>query len=322
MMEWIISARLWPKTFFWFATLLLLLRDISRAVCLKNVKITVPEAVAVGDTVTLSCHYDLEADALYLIRWYLDSEEFYRYVPKEEPPARVFEISGISVNINKSNANLVTLRSVTRNQTGTYQCEVSADAPSFHTETAQATMLVAVLPEAQPSMTVNGLRVLNNKILVRMDESLKMICTSSPSYPPVNFTWSINGIPHSSTHTGFHSVNGGQSWETREAWSELVIHINYNLVSPYTRRLIVRCETNIYTLYRGAAVVELDLMEDNPWSFGEKVSPTMDQRSGSGKGGDPDNSALTGSAILLGGCYKCFIFRTVVCFLVVVLMFS
>lgn len=31
------------------------------AVCLKNVKIIVPEAVAVGDTVTLSCHYDLEA---------------------------------------------------------------------------------------------------------------------------------------------------------------------------------------------------------------------------------------------------------------------
>lgn len=76
--------------------------------------------------------------------------------------------------------------------------------------------------------------------------------------------------------------------------------------------------------YRGAAAVDLELIQDNPWSFGEKVSPTMDQRSGSGsgKGSDPDNSALTGSAILLGGCYKCFIFRTVVCFLVVVLMFS
>uniref|UniRef100_A0A1B0GPA9 Ig-like domain-containing protein n=1 Tax=Phlebotomus papatasi TaxID=29031 RepID=A0A1B0GPA9_PHLPP len=103
----------------------------------------------------------------------------------------------MALPINKSNANIVTLRAVTRNQTGTYQCEVSADAPSFHTEVAQATMLVAVLPEAQPSMTVNSLRVFNNKILVRMDESLKMICTSSPSYPPVNFTWSINAIPYS-----------------------------------------------------------------------------------------------------------------------------
>lgn len=85
--------------------------------------IAVPEAVAVGDTVTLSCHYDLEnvriissliiwiyinkyliyfqlQAALYSVRWYFELEEFYRYVPKESPPTRVFANTGITVDVS------------------------------------------------------------------------------------------------------------------------------------------------------------------------------------------------------------------------------
>lgn len=118
--------------------------------CLKDMQLYVPEAVAVGDTVTLSCQYDLETvsaddtrsecasvdswvelwwlrggrcfywpflfvplhhppppvhyytvqDVLYLMRWTLDSAEFYRYVPKEEPAARSFnDVSGVIVDV-------------------------------------------------------------------------------------------------------------------------------------------------------------------------------------------------------------------------------
>lgn len=112
-----------------------------------------PEAVAVGDTVTIACYYDLEnvnklfffflicaktkkkkqeklqrknefliiygkiiftfffclfylcslcktKAALYSVRWYFELEEFYRYVPKESPPSRVFPISGVSVDVS------------------------------------------------------------------------------------------------------------------------------------------------------------------------------------------------------------------------------
>ncbi|KAI4469094.1 beat protein [Holotrichia oblita] len=66
---------------------------------LRDMYIKVPEAVRIGDTVTLSCDYDLEQVALYTIKWYRYDEEFYRYVPKESPPSRVFPMEHITVDL-------------------------------------------------------------------------------------------------------------------------------------------------------------------------------------------------------------------------------
>lgn len=38
--------------------------------------------------------------ALYSVRWYFGTEEFYRYVPKEAPPTLVFPVSGINVDVS------------------------------------------------------------------------------------------------------------------------------------------------------------------------------------------------------------------------------
>lgn len=88
-------------------------------------------------------------------------------------------------------------------------------------------------------------------------------------------------------------------------WSELLFTVdNYffakiasnKLHGPQT--LTVRCETNMYNLYRGAAELDLEISDD-PWmlngitNFGGIVSPTIDLR---GNNNDPDNSALTGSS--------------------------
>ena len=37
---------------------------------------------------------------LYSVRWYFEGEEFYRFVPKESPPARTFPVSGITVDVS------------------------------------------------------------------------------------------------------------------------------------------------------------------------------------------------------------------------------
>lgn len=37
---------------------------------------------------------------MYSVRWYFEGEEFYRYVPKESPPARVFPVLGITVDVS------------------------------------------------------------------------------------------------------------------------------------------------------------------------------------------------------------------------------
>lgn len=67
---------------------------------LRDMHIRVPEAVRVGDSVTLACDYDLESVALYTIKWYRYDAEFYRYVPKESPPSRVFIMPNLNVDVS------------------------------------------------------------------------------------------------------------------------------------------------------------------------------------------------------------------------------
>lgn len=94
----------------------------------------------------------------------------------------------------KSGENTVTLKSVSRSQSGHYQCEVSADAPLFHTETQGANLLVAELPDSEPVMTVYGMPSPDSKRIVAFGETFKTSCVSGPSYPSVNFTWIVNGM--------------------------------------------------------------------------------------------------------------------------------
>ncbi|KAF4517349.1 hypothetical protein B566_EDAN011736 [Ephemera danica] len=99
---------------------------------LRDVTVQVPPTASRGATVTLRCLYDLEGDSLYMLKWYMGKEEFYRFVPKELPPTRVFPLPGFDVDVGSSDAHQVVLRSVTLKMSGRYRCEVSADA-TFHT---------------------------------------------------------------------------------------------------------------------------------------------------------------------------------------------
>lgn len=90
---------------------------------------------------------------------------------------------------------------------------------------------------------------------------------------------------------------------TKEAWSDMIVRVDNHMLSPDSRKILVRCETNIFNLYRGAAEAELKISDDTIWMHGGKVSPTTDQRSSStsSKSGDPDNSALQAGAVRLFG---------------------
>ena len=59
-----------------------------------------PQAVKAGSTLQLVCTYDLGDDSLYSMKFYQGDHEFYRYVPKESPPTRVFPLPGINVNVS------------------------------------------------------------------------------------------------------------------------------------------------------------------------------------------------------------------------------
>lgn len=88
-------------------------------------------------------------------------------------------------------------------------------------------------------------------------------------------------------------------------WSELAIRVDSQMVKSHNKKIKLRCESNVYTLYKGDDEVEFEVQDSNYWIHGGKVSPTTDQRSGSNRG-DPDNSALTGNAVLI---HKSFLSR-------------
>lgn len=89
----------YPQIFYVLILLLKYYFYLLGAEALKAMKIEVPEAVQSGDSVTLRCNYDLEEAALYTIKWYRGDEEFYRFVPKESPPSKVFPMPPASVDV-------------------------------------------------------------------------------------------------------------------------------------------------------------------------------------------------------------------------------
>ena len=63
--------------------------------------LVVPAAAKLGDDLQLSCHYHLDdTENLYALRWYKDEKEFFRYMPKETPAQRFFNVSGIRINVS------------------------------------------------------------------------------------------------------------------------------------------------------------------------------------------------------------------------------
>lgn len=68
--------------------------------CLRLTEVRIPNHVTKNSTVQLECHFDLNGEALYSVKWYKDGNEFYRYVPRDNPPAQLFLLTGVSVDVS------------------------------------------------------------------------------------------------------------------------------------------------------------------------------------------------------------------------------
>lgn len=69
---------------------------------LRLTEVRIPNHVIRNNTVRLECHFDMNGEALYSVKWYKDGYEFYRYVPRDHPPAQVFDQSGVNVDVSGS----------------------------------------------------------------------------------------------------------------------------------------------------------------------------------------------------------------------------
>ncbi|GIX74105.1 hypothetical protein CDAR_174551 [Caerostris darwini] len=67
----------------------------------KSVRVTelkVPSTAIFGESVTLICSYDLGSEELYVVKWYKDDLEFYRYEPKDDNQSVYFPQPGIDID--------------------------------------------------------------------------------------------------------------------------------------------------------------------------------------------------------------------------------
>ncbi|XP_044747313.1 uncharacterized protein LOC123308630 isoform X2 [Coccinella septempunctata] len=231
-----------------YLVLIFLLEGIRLSKTLKKMTMNVPRAVRVGHSVTLECDYDLEGAALYSVRWYRDNNEFYRYVPKEAPPTRVFPLPGLHVDVSVSDDHKVTLLSIGQPMAGMFQCEVSADAPSFHTEMMAAPMTIAVVPDGVPVITVD-------KSSLEQGGPLISECSAPASFPALNLTWYVNDqkVPGSTSY-----------WTKKEAELEKSFsRLELTGVGGSWGAIRLRCEANLFRLFR-ANSLEVSVKPDVP----------------------------------------------------------
>lgn len=237
------------KTYF---MLIFLLEGIRLSRTLKKMTMNVPRAVRVGHSVTLECDYDLEGAPLYSVRWYRDNNEFYRYVPKEAPPTRVFPLPGLHVDVSVSDDHRVTLLSIGQPMAGMFQCEVSADAPSFHTEMMVAPMTIAVVPDGVPVITVD-------KSSLEQGGPLVSECSAPASFPALNLTWYVND-----QRIDFQVPGSTSYWTKKEAKLEKSFsRLELTGVGGSWGAIRLRCEANLFKLFR-ANSLEIAVKPDVP----------------------------------------------------------
>lgn len=234
---------------------------------LTGVTIAVPAAVAVGETATLHCDYQLETDHLYTVKWYRGRQEFFCFIPKELPNVKVYPEAGVSVDVSLSGAKQVVLKDVKMELAGKYRCEVSADAPSFHTVMVSAHMHVVAPPSQEPELKVERPRY-------NRGETLRANCTAHPSNPAANVTWSLNGVPVTSSDkvTSLQEKDEAPSEDGIERWTT-VSYLEALITNFRLGRLRVQCESDVYGVFKRSAQLQLD---DSPGPMVSSVRGSLD----------------------------------------------
>lgn len=216
------------------------------------------------------CEYDLETAPLYSIKWYFGDSEFYRYVPKESPPTRVFPVPGISVDVSKSDNVSVTLRSVQRDLTGYYKCEISADAPLFHTDIKSVLIFVIEKPEVGPLLSVSKSKYAHGEVI-------QANCSSKRAFPAVNITWFLNGKALTKNGSKLDALTILPEFGGLET-SRSSIRIIATVGMFENNRLRLGCVASQFDLYN--EMTEIELLEDTP-QLAHVFSPVLSAAVGS-----------------------------------------
>lgn len=158
--------------------------QIGLSWCLKLLELDVPTHKLVGEGVKLVCRFDMEGDTLYSVKWYRNEQEFYRFVPNDRPKLQIFPQHGIRVERSKSSRQHVFLFDLQLEASGSYRCEVSAEAPSFRTKHEEKVMVVVQEPYHN--------EIVGMKPRYYTGDLVNVTCFSKGSSPPAELSWKVN----------------------------------------------------------------------------------------------------------------------------------
>lgn len=253
------------KSYFlhWWIPFGLLLYFGSQCFGLQNVRLIIPTAIQRRHSAVFQCQYDLEGDTLYSVKWYKGLREFYRYTPTDSPPYKIFPLLGLNVDSIHSNSTHLYLVQVDSSVGGKYSCEVSADAPSFHTALVTGETNVVEIPSHTP--TISGI-----KPKYRLGDTLRGNCTSKDSKPAANLTWYIN-----SELAEFKYVKPLRKYRTgRNDLETSQIGLRFTVGRHHFEngRLKIRCVASVYSIYWKSTEKSVD--EERPkLSLSNAVTP-------------------------------------------------
>ena len=166
--------------------------------------ITGPASVNAGETVALTCRYDLGREAIYSIKWYKDDKEIYRYVPADSSEFKYFNIPGVDVDVSEgelsrqmglqrttfqnthTRPNQLVIKVTGPLGSGEYRCEITVETPTFVTLDKVVNLTVVVPPRLAPQIT--GI-----DSFYSAGDLVEVTCSSRDSKPAVSLKWKLNG---------------------------------------------------------------------------------------------------------------------------------
>ncbi|XP_017786358.1 PREDICTED: uncharacterized protein LOC108569350 [Nicrophorus vespilloides] len=160
-------------------------------------------------------------------------------------------------NLYRSNSREVTLKDVERETSGEFKCEVSADAPLFHTEIRAAHLLVADIPDEGPVLRTDVQKVAPGA-------KIRANCTTPGSYPPMNVTWFINDVEVHAKH-GIQIDDSVNRYDALPGLESVRSTISIRAVQDLFKngKMRLRCLATMFSsLYRRAK--ENEIQEDAP----------------------------------------------------------
>ncbi|CAL4082660.1 unnamed protein product [Meganyctiphanes norvegica] len=160
---------------------------------LQLTRVAAKTPLVVGDDGWLECEWDVGTDTIYSVKWYQvrlqGLQEFYRWTPADEKsPVKLFPVSGLTVDPASVRGGHVRIHNVGLEAEGTYRCEVSAEAPTFHTQAAVVEVKVIDLPDSAPRMAWH-------QTGYRVHDLVMVNCSSPRARPPPTLSFYVNDEP-------------------------------------------------------------------------------------------------------------------------------